>query len=308
MCRKSWLTCGNPGAVRQIEAAGSYRRGRDTVGDLDFLSVGDAKVVMDHMAAFPGMAEVTARGETKLSGRLRSGINLDLRVVPEESFGAALQYFTGSKAHNVIVRGLAKDRGLKVNEYGVFRGEKQVAGRTEKEVYAALDLPGFPPEMREARKEFDWAAAGKLPRLVELDDICGDLHMHSTWTDGQATIEEMVQAAKSRGLKYIAMTDHSKRVTMANGLDEKRLRKEWEEIDKLSESLQRHQAAQGRGGRYPRTRRTGPQRRRAQRRRLGQRQRPLRPDPVSRADHQACDRRLEEPVCPRRLPSRPAAC
>ena len=207
------------------------------MGDLDFLSDGDAKVVMDHMAAFPGMAEVTARGETKLSGRLRSGINLDLRVVPEESFGAAMQYFTGSKAHNVIVRGLAKDRGLKVNEYGVFHGEKQVAGRTEKEVYAALDLPDFPPEMREARKEFDWAAAGKLPQLVELDDICGDLHMHSTWTDGQATIEEMVQAAKARGLKYIAMTDHSKRVTMANGLDEKRLRQEWEEIDKLGERL-----------------------------------------------------------------------
>ena len=109
-----------------------------------------------------------------------------------------MQYFTGSKAHNVIVRGRAKDRGLKVNEYGVFRGEEQVAGRTEKEVYAALDLPCFPPEMREARQEFDWAAAGKLPRLIELDDIFGDLHMHSTWTDGQASIEEMALAAKAR--------------------------------------------------------------------------------------------------------------
>jgi DNA polymerase (family 10) len=224
-------------AVRKIEAAGSYRRGRETVGDLDFLAVGDAKAVMDHMAAFPGMAEVSSRGETKLSGRLRSGINLDLRVVPDESFGAALQYFTGSKAHNVIVRGRAKDRGLKVNEYGVFRGDEQVVGRTEKEVYAVLDLPCFPPEMREARQEFDWAAAGKLPRLIELDDIHGDLHMHSTWTDGQASIEEMALAAKARGLKYIAMTDHSKRVTMVNGLDETRLRKAWEEIDKVNERL-----------------------------------------------------------------------
>lgn len=229
-------------AVRQIEAAGSYRRGRDTVGDLDFLAVAkDAKAVMDHMAAFPGMAEVSSRGPTKLSGRLKSGMNLDLRVVPEESFGAAMQYFTGSKAHNVIVRSRAKDRGLKVNEYGVFRlegpAEKQIAGRTEEEVYAALELPCFPPEMREARKEFDWAAAGELPRLIELDDIRGDLHMHSTWTDGQATIEEMALAAKARGLKYIAMTDHSKRVTMVNGLDEKRLRKEWEEIERVNEKL-----------------------------------------------------------------------
>jgi DNA polymerase (family 10) len=225
-------------AVEKIEAAGSYRRGRDTVGDLDFLAVAaDANVVMDHMASFSGMAEVSGRGPTKLSGRLRNGMNLDLRVVPAESFGAAWQYFTGSKAHNVIVRGLAKDRGLKVNEYGVFRGEEQIAGRTEEEVYAALDLPCFPPEMREARQEFDWAAAGKLPRLIELDDIVGDLHMHSTASDGQASIEEMALAAKSRGLKYIAMTDHSKRVTMANGLDGKRLLKQWEEVDKLNERL-----------------------------------------------------------------------
>ena len=225
-------------AVKQIEAAGSYRRGKDTVGDLDFLAVGsDVAAVMDHMASFPGMAEVLGRGPTKLNGRLRSGMNLDLRVVPAESFGAAMQYFTGSKAHNVIVRGRAKDRGLKVNEYGVFRGDELVAGRTEKEVYAALELPCFPPEMREARREFDWAAAGKLPRLIELDDMVGDLHMHSTASDGHATIEEMALAAKARGLKYIAMTDHSKRVTMANGLDGKRLRAQWKEIDKLNERL-----------------------------------------------------------------------
>jgi DNA polymerase (family 10) len=225
-------------AVEQIEAAGSYRRGRETVGDLDFLAVGsDVAAIMDHMAAFPGLAEVLGRGPTKLNGRLRSGMNLDLRVVPAESFGAAMQYFTGSKDHNVIVRGRAKDHGLKVNEYGVFRGDKLIAGRSEKEVYDALDLPLFPPELREARKEFDWAATGKLPRLIELDDIVGDLHMHSTASDGHATIEEMALAAKARGLRYIAMTDHSKRVTMANGLDGKRLRTQWEDIDKLNDHL-----------------------------------------------------------------------
>ncbi|MGA2258503.1 MAG: DNA polymerase/3'-5' exonuclease PolX, partial [Thermoguttaceae bacterium] len=225
-------------AVEQIEAAGSYRRGRETVGDLDLLAVAaGAAVVMDHMAAYPSLAEVQARGETKLTARLRTGLHLDLRVVPAESFGAAMQYFTGSKAHNVVVRGLAKDRGLKVNEYGVFRGDEQIAGRSEEDVYAALDLPWFPPEMREARREFQWAADGELPRLIELRDIRGDLHMHSTWTDGQATIEEMALAARARGLKYIAMTDHSKRVTMVNGLDENRLLQQWEEIDRLNERL-----------------------------------------------------------------------
>ena len=225
-------------ALEEIEAAGSYRRGRDTVGDLDLLATTtDAAAVMDHFAAYAGLAQVESRGETKLTARLRSGLHVDLRVVPAESFGAAMQYFTGSKAHNVIVRGRAKERGLKINEYGVFRGEKQIAGRTEEEVYAAVDLPWFPPEIREARKEFEWAAAGKLPRLIELSDIRGDLHMHSTWTDGQATIEQMAEAAKARGLKFIAMTDHSKRVTMVNGLDEARILEQWEEIDRLNERL-----------------------------------------------------------------------
>jgi DNA polymerase (family X) len=225
-------------AVEQIEAAGSYRRGKDTVGDLDFLVVAkDAGRVMDYLAEYRGLAGVSARGETKLSGRLASGLQLDLRVVADESFGAALQYFTGSKAHNVILRGLAKDRGLKINEYGVFRGEKPIAGRTEEEVYGAIDLPWIPPELREARREFDWAREGKLPALVKLDDIRGDLHMHSIWTDGLATIEDMVRAAKDRGLEYIVITDHSKRVSMVGGLDGKRLRKQWAEIDKLNEQL-----------------------------------------------------------------------
>jgi DNA polymerase (family 10) len=224
--------------LQQIEAAGSYRRGRETIGDLDFLVVSDNFTeVMDRLGAYQGVASVIGRGDTKMSVRLRDALQVDLRVVPAESFGAALQYFTGSKDHNVILRGRAKDRGLKVNEYGVFRGEKSIAGRSEEEVYAALDLPYFPPEMREARREFEWADAGKLPKLVELDDIVGDLHMHTTATDGHDSLETMVEAAKQRGLKFVAITDHSKRVTMANGLDGIRLRAQWAEIDKLNAKL-----------------------------------------------------------------------
>jgi DNA polymerase (family 10) len=225
-------------SLRQIAPAGSYRRGRETVGDLDILvDSSEPNEVMDRLGTFEGVADVLARGETKMSVRLGKGLQVDLRVVPAESFGAALQYFTGSKQHNVILRGRAKARGLKINEYGVFRDEKYVAGRTEEEVYATLDLPFFPPELREARREFEWADAGELPALIEQDQILGDLHMHTTATDGGATIAEMADAAKARGLKYVAITDHSKRVTMANGLDATRLRRQWAEIDKLNERL-----------------------------------------------------------------------
>lgn len=221
-------------AIRQMEFAGSYRRGKDTVGDLDLLVVADPPAeAMDRFAAFPQVADVLARGDTKMSVRLQFGLQVDMRVVPAESFGAALQYFTGSKAHNVELRGMARQKGLKINEYGVFRGEKRVAGRTEEEVYAAVDLPWIPPELREAREEFHWAAAGTLPRLVELGDLRGDLHVHSTWSDGAASIEEMVQAAKQRKLKYLAITDHSKRATVANGLTAERLLEQWAEIDRL---------------------------------------------------------------------------
>jgi DNA polymerase (family 10) len=225
-------------SIEEMEPAGSYRRGRETVGDLDILAVSsNPKEVMDRLGEFDGIGEVLARGDTKMSIRLAVGLQVDLRVVPAESFGAALQYFTGSKDHNVILRGRAKNVGLKINEYGVFRGDKYIAGRTEKDVYAALDLPCFPPEIREARREFEWADAGKLPKLVELDDLQGDLHMHTTETDGKATLEEMVAAAKARGLKYIAITDHSKRVSMANGLDGRRLLQQWEQIDRLNEKV-----------------------------------------------------------------------
>ena len=225
-------------AVRKMEVAGSYRRCKETVGDLDILVVAaDAEEVMDHFGRFPKVEGVLLRGGTKMSVRLIGGMQVDLRVVPAESFGAAFQYFTGSKAHNIVVRAMAKGRGLKINEYGVFRGEQRIAGRTEEEVYAALGLPCFAPELREARREFEWAEAGALPALVELDDIRGDLHAHSTWSDGLNTIEQMAEAAKARGLKYVAITDHSKRVAMAGGLDAPRLRRQWAEIDKLNKRL-----------------------------------------------------------------------
>lgn len=225
-------------AIRQMEFAGSYRRGKDTVGDLDLLVVADPPAdAMDRFATFPEVADVLARGDTKMSVRLQFGLQVDLRVVGAESFGAALQYFTGSKAHNVELRGMARQKGLKINEYGVFRGDQRVAGRTEEEVYAAVGLPWIPPELREAREEFQWAAKGALPPLIELDDLQGDLHVHSTWSDGAATIEELVEAAKKRKLKYLAITDHSKRATVANGLSAERLLQQWAEIDRLCRRL-----------------------------------------------------------------------
>jgi len=224
--------------VSQVEVAGSCRRRRETCGDLDVLATSsDAATVMDTLGGHRLVTKVLARGDTKQRVRLGSGLEMDLRVVPDESFGAALQYFTGSKEHNIVIRRRAQERGLKINEYGVFRGDELVAGRTEEEVYESVDLPWIPPELRENRGEIEQAEDGVLPQLVELKDIRGDLHMHTTATDGTASIEEMANAAKKRGLKYIAITDHSKRVTMANGLDAERLRAHWRAIDAVRKQL-----------------------------------------------------------------------
>ncbi len=217
--------------IEEMSLAGSYRRGRETVGDLDLLVVAkDSQTVMDRFGAFADVQSVIARGDTKMSVRLDSGFQIDLRVVPHESFGAALQYFTGSKEHNVVLRGRARKMGLKINEYGVYRIDdgEYVAGRDEADVYACLDLPTIPPELREGRSEFDQTLD---EALIELSDIRGDLHMHTTATDGKATLDEMIAAAKACGLKYIAITDHSQRVSMANGLDGQRLLEQWEQID-----------------------------------------------------------------------------
>lgn len=237
-------------SIRRMSPAGSYRRGKETVGDLDLLvDIGQVAApeaiesVMDHLGQFEGVSEVIARGETKMSVRLDSGLQIDLRAVPTESFGAALQYFTGSKEHNVEVRGRAKSLGLKVNEWGVFRVDEEgesrerVAGDSEEAVYKALGLPCFPPELREARREFQQAEQGELPGLITADDLRGDLHMHTTATDGKATLREMVAAARAHGLEYIAITDHSQRVSMAHGLDAVRLREQWSEIDRVNQEL-----------------------------------------------------------------------
>ena len=220
--------------VTRAEPAGSCRRRKESCGDLDLLATAnDSAAAMDRLAAHDSVENVLARGETKQRVRLRMGIEADLRVVPEESYGAAMQYFTGSKEHNIVLRRRAQERGYKLNEYGLFAEDDLVAGATEEEIYKVLDLPWIPPELRENRGEFELAEKGKLPKLVELDDIRGDLHMHTTASDGKASIREMIDAAKRRGLKYIAITDHSKRVSMANGLDAKRLRTHWKEIDQV---------------------------------------------------------------------------
>jgi DNA polymerase (family 10) len=222
--------------IEKLEFAGSYRRGKETVGDIDILVVSnDSTSVMDCLQVFPGIVSTLARGETKMSIRVDDQFQVDLRVVAAESFGAALQYFTGSKDHNVAIRSRARKLGLTVNEYGVARidePDKVFAGETEEKLYHALGLQWIAPELREGRREIEWAEPGRnLPPLVELSDIIADLHMHTTASDGSHSIDEMAAAAKRRGLRYIAITDHSKRVSMARGLDEARLLDQWKIID-----------------------------------------------------------------------------
>ncbi len=220
------------GGIRDLEVAGSYRRRRETVGDLDVLATcADGTAVMSRFAAYPDVAAVLAQGPTRATVRLRGGLQVDLRAVEPDAYGAALLYFTGSKAHNVALRQLAQEKGLKLNEYGLYRGERRVAAATEAEIYRALGLDWIPPELREARGEIALAREHRLPALVSADAIRGDLQMHTTASDGQATFQVMAEAARGRGYAYIAITDHSKRITMARGLDPSRLREQWKEID-----------------------------------------------------------------------------
>jgi DNA polymerase (family 10) len=209
--------------VEEVTPAGSLRRGCETVRDLDLLVIGhNHPGIADHFAKFPGVAQLLAKGEDKVSVKLQNDMQVDVRLLDRESYGAALQYFTGSKEHNVVLRERAKKRGWKLSEYGLFKGEKVLASRTEEEIYAKLDLPWIPPELRENLGEIEAAEKGELPKLVELEDIKGDLQMHTTASDGKASVEEMAEAAKQLGYEYILITDHSKAVTIANGLDEKR--------------------------------------------------------------------------------------
>ncbi len=224
--------------VERIEIAGSYRRRKETVGDLDILvTAAPHSPVMERFTHYEAVTHIQSRGTTRSTVHLRSGLQVDLRVIAPQAYGAALQYFTGSKAHNIAIRRLAVKRGLKINEYGIFRGARRIGGAEESEVYAAVDLPWIPPELREDRGEIEAAREKRLPRLITQAQIRGDLHVHSRYSDGRHRIEELARAARELGYQYLAITDHSRRVTMAHGLDERRLRRQLEEIDRLNEAL-----------------------------------------------------------------------
>lgn len=228
---------GVPGVIR-VTVAGSFRRMRETVGDLDFIvAATPASAVMQHFIAYDEVAETLAVGATRASVILKCGIQVDLRVVAEDSYGAALLYFTGSKAHNIAVRQIAQKHGLKINEYGVYQGKIRIAGESEESVYHAAGLTYIPPELRENRGEIAMARVGSLPRLVELGDLRGDLHVHTKFTNGHNTLREMALAAQSLGLEYLAITDHSRNLTVARGLDPQRLARQCMEIGALNEEL-----------------------------------------------------------------------
>lgn len=234
--------------VTAAEIAGSYRRRKDTIGDGDILVISEEpKVVMDYFVKMEDVAEVLAHGDTKSAVKLKNGLNVDVRVLEPESYGAALMYFTGSKDHNIALRELAINKGLKLNEYGLFqdadpRGFKHrstqkeimVAGKTEEEIYKHLGLDYIEPEMRENRGEIDLARNHKLPKLIEAQEVRGDLQVQTNWTDGENSIFEMAEEAMRLGREYILITDHTKRLAMANGLDEKRILKQMEEIDAIN--------------------------------------------------------------------------
>ena len=225
-------------AVQQWEIAGSFRRGKETVGDLDVIVLtGNRQQVQEQFLAYDSIDEVMSRGREKMSVRLKGGLQVDIRFFEPESFGAALAYFTGCKAHNVALRKIAQSRDWKLNEYGLFKDDNRIAGSTEEAVYHRLNLPWIPPELREDRGELAAAADGRLPELVELEDIRGDLHCHTDLTDGKNTLEEIAQAASERGYRYLAITEHSKAVTIARGVDEDKLRKHADRIRELDESF-----------------------------------------------------------------------
>jgi DNA polymerase (family 10) len=225
--------------VKQVTIAGSFRRMRETVGDLDIIVTAvPGSDVMQHFTSYDEVTEILAAGPTRASTILKCGLQVDLRVVAEESYGAALHYFTGSKAHNIAVRQIAQKRGLKINEYGVYQGKTRIAGESEESVYHAAGLSYIPPELRENRGEIAAARSGRLPRLLERSDLRGDLHVHTDATDGHNTLLEMAIAGQSQGLQYLAITDHSRHLMVAKGLDPLRLARQCDEIDALNKTLE----------------------------------------------------------------------
>ena len=228
----------NQDSNARVAVAGSVRRMKETIGDVDFLVASEKPAeIMRFFTTMPEVAEVIAKGDTKSSIKLNTGMNADLRVVPFASFGAALQYFTGSKDHNIALRKIAQSKKLKLSEYGLFRGNRVVAGKEEDEVYEKLGLKWIPPELRENSGEIEAASKGNLPKLIDFSDLKGDLQVHSSWTDGSNSIKEMAEAAKNFGLEYIVISDHSRSLAMTGGLDENGLAKQGEEIDELNKSF-----------------------------------------------------------------------
>jgi DNA polymerase (family X) len=218
-----------------ITVAGSYRRQKETVGDIDILGISKYPgKAMDHFVNFDEVERVISKGESRSSVKLRTGLQVDLRIFNKQSYGAAMLYFTGSKAHNIALRKIGQEKNYKINEYGLYKGSKRIAGKTEKEIYENLGLGFIEPELREDRGEIESARKGRLPDLITIDDIKGDLQTHTNATDGKYSLEEMAKAAEETGYEYYAVTDHSKKVAMARGLDEKRLSSQIGEIDKMN--------------------------------------------------------------------------
>lgn len=232
--------------IEKISPAGSVRRMKETIGDVDFLVISkNPEKVMDFFVSLPGIVKIWGKGSTKSSVRMKEGFDMDIRVVPKKSYGSALQYFTGSKEHNIATRKIAIDKGLKLNEYGVFRGSRMVAGKTEEEVYKTLGMEWVPPELRENQGEIEAALKGKLPKIIGYDDIRGDLHCHSKWDGGKNTILEMAERGRALGYQYLGITDHTKFLRIEHGLDEKKLSQQRKEIDKLNSRLKNFKILQG---------------------------------------------------------------
>jgi len=232
--------------VKEISAAGSVRRMKETIGDVDILVISkNPKKIMDFFVSRQGVIKVWNKGSTKSSVRMKEGFDIDLRVVPAKNYGSALQYFTGSKEHNIATRRIAIDKGLKLNEYGVFKGSKMIAGRTEKEIYKTIGLDLIPPEMRENQGEIELARKKKLPKIIEYNDIKGDLHCHSNWDGGANSIKEMVKAAQEMGYQYLGISDHTKFLRIEHGLNEQQLAQQRKEIDKLNSKLKNFRILHG---------------------------------------------------------------
>ncbi len=224
--------------VEKIDPAGSLRRMRETIGDVDFLVISkNPEKVMDFFVSLPGIVKIWGKGPTKSSVRMKEGFDMDIRVVSTKSYGSALQYFTGSKEHNIAIRKIAMDRGLKLSEYGLFRGPRMIAGKTEEEIYKALGMDWIPPELREDQGEIEAALERKLPQLIDFKDIKGDFHCHSEWDGGANTIEEIAEVAEKLGYQYLGIADHTKFLRIEYGLDEKKLALQKKEIDKINLKL-----------------------------------------------------------------------